>query len=65
MAYEADTRQAEKFVNELKLEGCRAVNTPGPKHTPKHVAEDKPLPPSQAIAFRTEGPRELHGGRPT
>ena len=52
MSYEADPRQAEKLVGEFRLEGCRAVSTLGPEPTPQQVADDKPLPVSQATPFR-------------
>ena len=57
LEYEADPRQSEKLVRDLKLEGSKAVSTPGVKATQQQMDEDEPLDhakhgPYRAVAAR-------------
>ncbi len=50
--YEADPRQAEKLVRELKLEESKTVGTPGVKEGMDQVLADQLLPPEKTRPYR-------------
>ena len=55
--YEADPRQAERLVRDLKLEGAKVLGTPGVKATSAQVAEDSELPQDKLGPFRAVAAR--------
>ena len=52
LVYEADPRQHEKLVQELGLEGAKAVATPCVKPTMGQIREDVPLAANKLSHFR-------------
>ena len=66
LEYEADPRQAEKLLQELGLEDCRVVSTPGVKQTVEQIAGDEPIPEPKASHFRALATRSnyLSADRP-
>ncbi len=57
LEYEADPRQCERLVRDMKLEGCKSLSTPGVKVTTQQVAEDVELGPEKASPFRAVAAR--------
>ncbi|MBV61870.1 MAG: hypothetical protein CMH65_11270 [Nevskiales bacterium] len=57
LEYEADPRQAERLVRDLKLEGAKALGTPGVKATLAQVAEDTDLAADKQSPFRAVAAR--------
>ena len=55
--YEADPRQAEKLLQEMKLEGCNSLSTPGVKITAVQHAADKLLDETRGTPFRAVAAR--------
>jgi len=43
LEYEADPRQAEKIIQELGLEDCKAVATPAVRQSMEHINKDEPI----------------------
>ena len=52
LTYEADPRQYEKLVNELSLNGAKAVTTPCVRHTIEEVNKDLALEATRITHFR-------------
>ncbi len=50
--YEADPRQGEKLLRDLKLDGSKSVGTPGVKDTMEQILSDKPLPREKTTPYR-------------
>ena len=50
--YEADPRQGEKLLQELGLENCKPMATPGVKQTIEQINSDKELPEDKISHFR-------------
>ena len=51
--YEADPRQAEKLLRDLKVDdGVKSVSTPGVKVTKDQLDADDPLPKDKASPYR-------------
>ena len=57
LEYEADPRQVEKLIRELKLEGCNPLGTPGAKATAEHISGDQKLDESRCKPFRAVAAR--------
>ena len=57
LEYEADPRQAEHLVQDLQLEGAKALGTPGCKATPEQLLGDEPVEKSQETPFRAVAAR--------
>ena len=57
LEYEADPRQAERLVRDLKLEGAKVLGTPGVKATSTQVAEDTELAADKVSPFRAVAAR--------
>ena len=52
LEYDADPRQCEKLLRDLKLEGAKSVGWPGIKPTAEQVDGDESLSPEKASPFR-------------
>ena len=57
LEYEADPRQCERLIRDMKLEGCKTIGTPGVKVTAQQVADDEELSPDKASPFRAVAAR--------
>ena len=57
ITYEADPRQVEKLLRDLKLEGSKAVATPGTKASFEQLAADKLLPEEKVSPYRAVAAR--------
>ncbi len=57
LEYEADPRQAEKLVQDLKLEGAKGVGTPGAKLNKEQVLDDQKLEATKVTPFRAVAAR--------
>jgi hypothetical protein len=55
--YEADPRQAERLLRDLKLAGAKSVGTPGVKPTLEQTEKDVVLPDSKHSPFRAVAAR--------
>ena len=65
LEYEADPRQCERLVKDLKLAGAKSVVTPGVKVSLQQLGEDEPLEASKhSLLPRCGGESELRVGRP-
>ena len=57
LEYEADPRQVEKLIRDLKLEGCNTLGTPGTKPTTDQISGDRELDQSRCKPFRAVAAR--------
>ncbi len=57
LEYEADPRQCERLVRDLKLDGSKPVTTPGVKPTLQQTLEDSELDHSKRSPFRAVAAR--------
>ena len=57
LEYEADPRQCERLVKDLKLAGAKSVVTPGVKVSLQQLGEDEPLEASKHSPFRAVAAR--------
>ena len=57
LEYEADPRQAEKFITECGLDGANTVVTPGVKANREELAKETELDDSQHTLYRASAAR--------
>ena len=55
--YEADPRQAERFISDVQLDGANGVVTPGVKPLVQQIESDTPLPAGGVTPFRGHAAR--------
>ena len=57
LTYEADPRQGEKLLRDMKLDGSKATATPGVKASYEQLLRDQPLPAEKVSPYRAVAAR--------
>ncbi len=57
LEYEADPRQCEKLLRDVKLDGAKSVGSPGVKPSMEQIESDRPLPADKQSPFRAVAAR--------